>query len=68
MLSFAKFRLLQHFKSHPVFCPLSAIRTGVFLNDVKLSILILITDMASKIQNDVIISKTIKKNEKEPRL
>ena len=76
MLSFVKFR---NCKSHPVFCALSAIRTGDFskeflvapvlylcfavrtgdfLNNVKLGILILITNMA---QNDVIIRKTIKK-------
>ena len=33
---------------------------GIFLNDVKLGIFRLITNMALKIQNDVIIRKTIK--------
>ena len=50
MLSFAKFRLhiFRHCKSHPVLCALSAIYTGVLLNDVKIGILILITNMALK--------------------
>ena len=38
-----------------------AIHMGVFLSDVKLGILILIGNMALKIQNDVKIRKTIKK-------
>ena len=45
----------------PVLYLCFAIRTGVFLNDVKLGILILVTNMALEIQNDVIIRKTIKK-------
>ena len=43
----------------PVLYLCLAIRTS-FLNDVKLGILILITNMALKIQNDIIIRKTIK--------
>ena len=38
-----------------------AIRTGVFLNDVKSGILTLITNMALKISNDVRIRKQSKK-------
>ena len=38
---------------------------GSFLNDVKLGIVILITNMALKIQNDAIIRKTIKKQTKK---
>ena len=77
-----KFDIFRHCKSYPVFCALSAIRTGVFseeflltpllylcfaihtrvfLYDVELGILILVTNMALRIQNDVIIRKTIKK-------
>ena len=51
-------RILADSRTLFVFCYSS----GAFLNDVKLGILILITNMALKIQNDVIIRKTVKTN------
>ena len=51
----------KEFLLTPILYLCFAIRTGVFLNDVQSGILILIANMALKIQNDVKSRKTMKK-------
>ena len=61
LLLVPEFFFQKEFLLTPVIYSCFAILTGDFLNYVKLGILILITNMASKIQIDVRIRKTIKK-------